>query len=552
MSDEIRKSGKFSVLMDTTTDVSGYDQCVIVLRYLFETSIKERILSLKCVESSTGENLFNTLKETLNSLGIDIKKCVANSFDGAANMSGQYKGVKARLEEESPNNIHTWCYAHSLNLVMTDAMQCDITTISFFGLLQQTQVFIKDSHKRLAIYLDQNPSVRLGAIGITRWRSRSDAACKIFGRFDNWSECDANPSETLNLKLAYIELILALSIISDSEDFNPKTRSEANSLLQKFVSYETILTAMMCLMIFKITTPLSDYLQTKNLDYAQAWNIIASSQKLLDAARQKFDQIVEAAEKFVEVMTYILNKKIEESVHCFSDIIIENEFPKKRRIIRKKKYDENSQNEVVFDAKQNFKVKTFLNVIDQINSSMRTRFSDQKRLYQDLSCFDPKRFKEIKNGIPNNALEKICQLNASIDKPRLVEELQSFANQWAGMSSTLLKQTYRPDQYSSDDENTRESEDAIQNCVTKIPCKSRVKCAYNLIYQYNMYSVMYTELDKAYKFILTIPLTQVSCERAFSKLKLIKTRLRSTLTNENREALLLMQSEKGIHCCNRK
>lgn len=61
-----------------------------------------------------------------------------------------------------------------------------------------------------------------------------------------------------------------------------------------------------------------------------------------------------------------------------------------------------------------------------------------------------------------------------------------------------------------------------------------------------MYSCQYVELYKVYKHLLTIPLTQVSCERAFSKLKLIKTRLRSKLTNENLEAFMIMQSEKDF------
>jgi len=61
-----------------------------------------------------------------------------------------------------------------------------------------------------------------------------------------------------------------------------------------------------------------------------------------------------------------------------------------------------------------------------------------------------------------------------------------------------------------------------------------------------VYCLQYPELSKVYKFLLTIPLTQVSCERAFSELKLIKSKLRSSLTNENLESLLVMHSEADI------
>ena len=40
-------------------------------------------------------------------------------------MSGQYNGFTAFLEKESPGHIHTWCYAHVLNLVL-----CNVTTVN--------------------------------------------------------------------------------------------------------------------------------------------------------------------------------------------------------------------------------------------------------------------------------------------------------------------------------------------------------------------------------------------------------------------------------------
>jgi len=61
-----------------------------------------------------------------------------------------------------------------------------------------------------------------------------------------------------------------------------------------------------------------------------------------------------------------------------------------------------------------------------------------------------------------------------------------------------------------------------------------------------MYSLEYNELFKVYKFLLTIPLTQVTCERSFSKLKIIKTRLRSCLTQDNLESLFLMNCEREL------
>jgi len=50
----------------------------------------------------------------------------------------------------------------------------------------------------------------------------------------------------------------------------------------------------------------------------------------------------------------------------------------------------------------------------------------------------------------------------------------------------------------------------------------------------------------AHKLLLALPVSQVTCERAFSALKRIKSHLRSTTTQEQLEAFKLMSVEKGI------
>lgn len=49
-----------------------------------------------------------------------------------------------------------------------------------------------------------------------------------------------------------------------------------------------------------------------------------------------------------------------------------------------------------------------------------------------------------------------------------------------------------------------------------------------------------------YKYILTLACTQVQCERIFSKLKIIKNRLRSSLSQELLEPLILISTERDM------
>ena len=49
-----------------------------------------------------------------------------------------------------------------------------------------------------------------------------------------------------------------------------------------------------------------------------------------------------------------------------------------------------------------------------------------------------------------------------------------------------------------------------------------------------------------YHFLLTLAITQVEGERSFSKLKLIKTKLRSTMSQENLDSVMLISVESDI------
>ena len=48
------------------------------------------------------------------------------------------------------------------------------------------------------------------------------------------------------------------------------------------------------------------------------------------------------------------------------------------------------------------------------------------------------------------------------------------------------------------------------------------------------------------KIVLTLPLTSCSAERAVSKLKIIKSRLRSTMNQERLQSLMFMSIESDI------
>src|SRR4029434_8211849 len=77
-------------------------------------------------------------------------------------------------------------------------------------------------------------------------------------------------------------------------------------------------------------------------------------------------------------------------------------------------------------------------------------------------------------------------------------------------------------------------------------CKKCAICVQLILSQYNLLTDAYHVIGLAYKFLLTLPITQVACERSFSTLKFVKNRLRSSLSQDNFEAFMLMCIEKEI------
>jgi len=102
---------------------------------------------------------------------LDVKKCVGNATDGAANnMQGQFNGFSAWLEKMSPNQVRIWCYAHILNLVVIESTKSPLNAAALFVTLNDVAIFFKELYKRMNTWvdiIDTNDKRRLQAIGNT-------------------------------------------------------------------------------------------------------------------------------------------------------------------------------------------------------------------------------------------------------------------------------------------------------------------------------------------------------------------------------------------------
>lgn len=114
---------------------------------------------------------------------------------------------------------------------------------------------------------------------------------------------------------------------------NPKTTSEAVSLIAKLCEFHTILTAHIYLKIFSLVGRTSNYLESKNLDLLAAWEMVDKTSKSISAI--EFEDIYKMSEEFSIKMNESLdNFKLSEN------IVIETELPKARVRSKKRVYGE--------------------------------------------------------------------------------------------------------------------------------------------------------------------------------------------------------------------
>lgn len=172
--------------MDCSQDITGKEQCSVVIRYIDDNSrICERtVLFLECA-STTGEDLFKLVKDSLEVIGLSMRDIAGFSFDGAGNMKSDAKGVNHFIKLENPRSLYLWCFAHRMNIVVKHSISFGPVKY-LLGLASNTASFIRKSYKRMNIWTEtvQNlknydSRTKLKIIGGTRWSAEHDALHNI-------------------------------------------------------------------------------------------------------------------------------------------------------------------------------------------------------------------------------------------------------------------------------------------------------------------------------------------------------------------------------------
>lgn len=331
---QIKRAKYFSLIVDSTPDVSHVDQLSIVFRYCLDGYVYERFFCFLPINSHTGASLNETILQVLCDNEIDIVYCRAQTYDNASNMSGKYSGLQARIKEVNPLAYYVPCVGHSLNLVGECSVDECIDSVNFFRLVQRLYTFFSVSTHRWSILL-KHASTTLKSLSSTRWSCRDDA---ITALAEN-----------------YTELYNSLYEIEQSEREKTETRHEAASLKNKLTKLETAFMTVFWHRILSRFNTTSKFLQKIELDLITANNMLHSLVNFISDLRNDFAVIEN------------------DSKNLGSFVQQEYSDSKKRKITSK--YADNVTEIQNLDGCEKFRIESFNVIVDKLRVELEKRSS---------------------------------------------------------------------------------------------------------------------------------------------------------------------------------
>ena len=244
-------ANQFGIVVDGTQDCSGLEQESICIRFVNESlEVCEVFLGLYNPPDTTGHTLATVIKDVLLRLRLPIENLRAQTYDGAANMSGKFNGCQAIIASDFPLALFFHCAAHCANLAAeSTANSCPLVRAALENINELGKLY-KRSGKFKHIFDDAAASMydsaaTLKPICPTRWLCRVRSVTSVLDQY---------------------EAVLS-SLEEMSSGVQSETATKARGLLDRFQQGSTILGLKICMTIFGPLELLNRTLQSSTGKY---------------------------------------------------------------------------------------------------------------------------------------------------------------------------------------------------------------------------------------------------------------------------------------------
>lgn len=459
-----REEGKYySIIVDATPDSAHIEQTTFILRYLHlnpeekRYTIYERFLAFVNCNKKTGADIADLIKKTLEEHNIPLDKCRGQGYDNGSNMKGQYEGAQSHILRVSPLAVYSPCGNHSLNLVGVDSAQSCTKAITFFGVVQKFYNILSSSPQRWEI-LKKHIHCSFHRLSDTRWSARVDAI-KPF----------ANTLPKLDDVLEEVKTL----------NLTPETKRDVDGLQKYIHSFECILMSSIWSKVLTAINERSVILQARNATIDVEVANLKSLLSDLEFIRNRWDAILTEC------------KVVANQIDSMSLTL-----PTSRKRKRVRRFSENEDSDSTnTDEETNFKINTFLVIIDSVISGISNRFKAMNDLNDTFSFLW--QFNEL------------SEENLRIAASNFVEKYICDVSEDLGDELIHLKHVYEAN---------------FKDSLSPFDLLSKIT-SMNL-------DTIFSNICTALCIFCTIPVSVASGERSFSVLARIKNYLRSCSTQE--------------------
>lgn len=532
--DDCKEAKFFTVIADSTPDISHKDQMAVLLRYVIIdrdtqlVDIKESFIGYFHVVDGRAAGICNQLISIMfDKFKLDQRYITGQAFDGASVMSGKDGGVQKLLRNEMNKQGNDFvpyvhCPPHQLNLVLVHAAergtpQPPIEVRRFFELVQEVYRFFSTSYRRWhllthnatpkeAPYLDaldiQPPDeeseidyediqeeiddiqfesqdskkkfLTLKSLCMTRWAARKAAVKALLENFGNVLDCLAK-------------------LIDEKHDADEAKHSI--DLLEK-MNWTFLLTLIVWDDVLTIMDATSRLLQAKRLDLFQVSGAFKTAGDDLEKLRSdlKFDTFVKDAQKMWK------DFGLEESDGTFK-------ITRVRRVRRMP--GEAARDERPSDPALEYKVDVYFHVLDQMVGEIRARAEGFSQVHGMFGFLDPEKLRVVTRAQIEEHVHKLLRKFPGEFTTDLIDQVHSFKSL-----------------YFSQDRDSRSVQDYLQYLVD-----------YGISDGFEQFEILTRRF-------LTLPIGIASAERSFNYLKRIKSSTRASMRQERVRNLAVLAIEK--------
>lgn len=481
---EIRSAPFFSIIMDTTQDIAKIDQLSEVYRYV------------KVLSDENNKPLKLKICETFTSF-TEVKDQSASGLKSKIIQSIEEKGLdikKCRGQSYDGASVMSGMYNGVQKKIQQIAPHAYFVHCASHNLNLVLKDAVDANHEISQFFDDIQSIYNFFGHSINHWlglKNVSESSSNVTLKTLNPTRWAGRYEAVFALKERFGDVMKELSKLIVTSD-KAKERNDAIGLKKKLESFDFVLLLVVQTKVLQQINIVSKCLQSESMDIVKAYDLLEETLSGIKEIRNSFKDFVKEA-----------------SGICFK-WAISCTFSEKRRSILKRHFDELSEDHRFRDPESRFKVLIFYPMLDTLCVQLEKRFEGMKSVINTYKVIQP------------------YFLNSASDE-NLIKEAKEFAQKFP----QDVSQTF-PAQISS----------VRKAFLSKIKKMSNVKELVDFLFIENSTLVStYPDVCTACFMYLTVPITVAKAERSFSKLKLIKTFLRSTMSQERLSGLALLSIE---------